>query len=78
MGVGVGAQAVLRAPSAFISKCNSKGVPPGALPLQIPVWESGYAGSWRRPSGHMKGASLPSHHLGREAGMGVLRAPGRR
>lgn len=27
---------------------------------------------------HMKGASLPSHTLGREAGTGALRAPGRR
>lgn len=51
MGVGVRAQAVLQVPSAFISKCTSKGVPQGALPPQILVWESSYPGSWHRPRG---------------------------
>lgn len=78
MGVGVGAQAVLWAPSAFISKCKGKGVLRGPASADPGVGEQLHWELAQTQGRHMKGASLPSHNLGREAGTGVLRAPGRR
>lgn len=78
MGVGVRAQAVLQVPSAFISKCTSKGVPHGPASTDPGVGEQLPWELAQTQGRHVKGASLPSYNLGREAEMGVLRAPGRR
>lgn len=58
----------------FVSKYNSKGVHPGALPYSILLWRQLLWELAQNSGQDMEGNSLPSSNLGKEVGLGVLRA----